>query len=154
MADYMTKQGASQQAIAFARYNSIASIIQQIKHYNDLAVVYAKMQWADASGGFFIITKKGFIVPTFNGINLNNEASYQVLLKQYPKAMLSNGPDNIDWPTIQKSSKGVEQIVFKYPVKDGCHACANVAYADIAYSFAGDGKYLGTTLLKLTPAQT
>lgn len=152
MANYMTKQGASQQAVAFARYNSIPSTIDQIKRYNNLDVVYAKMQWADASGGFFIITKKGFIVPTFNPININKEAGFIDLQKQYPQAMLWNGPDNVGWPTVQKAANGTEQVVFKYPVKNGCHACANVAYADVAYNFDNSGKYLGTQFLKLTPA--
>lgn len=153
IANYMAKNGASPQAIAFARYNEIPSTIDQIKRYDTLDVVYAKMQWADASGGFFIITKKGMIIPTFNAIkNINKEPSLAALQKQYPRAMLWNGPDNVDWPQVQKSTNGGEQVIFKYPVKNGCHACENIAYANIAYNFDSTGKYLGTKFLKLIPA--
>jgi len=70
-------------------------------------------------------------------------------------SLKSSYPDATFWgsgPTLEPvgtSPSGGQRFIFDYRTLNGCHACATIATARIAFDFAPDGSYQSTTQLNL-----
>jgi hypothetical protein len=153
IADKMRAKGADAQAIAFAQYAPVPSAIDKFKKYGKVAAVHARMQWADASDGFFLINNHGMVIPVANPAITQN-ADYQTFLKQFPKAFIVSGPGHLDWPHVFSAANNSRQFVFSFPMVNGCMACAKVGTAEVAYLFDHAGHFLGIRLVGITPTFT
>jgi hypothetical protein len=77
---------------------------------------------------------------------------FQDLKGQFPKVDVWPGDrDGTTWPNSQAGPNGGTQFVVGYPLRDGCHACANAGSALFTWNFDAQGKFLGTTFLGMTP---
>ncbi|MGB6977189.1 MAG: hypothetical protein WBE18_07045 [Gammaproteobacteria bacterium] len=153
IANKMRAKGANAQAIAFAQYAPVPSAINKFKNYGKVAVVHARMQWADAADGFFLINKQGMVIPVANP-KVIKDPYYQTFLKQFPKAFIVGGPGRLDWPKVSSDANNNQGFIFSFPMVDGCMACAKVGTAEVAYLFGQTGNFLGTRILKITATTT
>ena len=85
-------------------------------------------------------------------IKLQGNASYAALAQQYPNISLWPG-DRLDTntPTLSNSGWGSQTFLASYILRDGCHACAQVGTAIIAFDFDTQGKFQGTRVTSVVP---
>jgi hypothetical protein len=77
---------------------------------------------------------------------------FQDLKNQFPKVDLWPGDrDGKIWPNSQAGPNGGTQFVVSYPLLNGCHACDRAGLAIFTWNFDGDGNFLGTSFMGLTP---
>jgi hypothetical protein len=77
---------------------------------------------------------------------------FQDLKNQFPKVDLWPGDrDGKIWPNSQAGPNGGTQFVVSYPLLNGCHACERAGFAIFTWNFDGDGQFLGTSFMGLTP---
>lgn len=77
---------------------------------------------------------------------------FQDLKNQFPKVDVWPGDrDGKTWPNSQSGPSGGTQFVVGYPLRDGCHACAQAGSAIFTWNFDAQGKFLGTSFLGMTP---
>jgi hypothetical protein len=74
------------------------------------------------------------------------------------RAMLETSPNVMVWPDPsferrQALAAGGERLVFSYPLLDGCHACAVLGKAELAFDFDRGGKFLSASFVALDPAE-
>jgi hypothetical protein len=148
LAAYMKAHGASRQAIAFMRYAPVPAAITQVRMYSSAAVVYAKMMWADASGGFALIGKSGQIVPIWEPPSFKEDPRYEACAKGHPELTL--WATSVTWPVVRRLGGGGQTFIFTFAART-CHACANVCKVAVAYDFDYVGKFKRVRLFKVTP---
>ncbi|MDE2143683.1 MAG: hypothetical protein KGJ84_14840 [Elusimicrobia bacterium] len=56
-----------------------------------------------------------------------------------------------DKPDVVQRPGGGQRFLFDFPLRV-CHACADLAVAQVAFDFNGDGRFLGTHLLTVSPS--
>ena len=77
---------------------------------------------------------------------------FQDVKNQFPNVNLWPGDrDGKTWPNSQSGPNGGTQFVVGYPLRNGCHACANAGSALFTWNFDAQGKFEGTTFMGLTP---
>jgi hypothetical protein len=77
---------------------------------------------------------------------------FQDVKNQFPNVNLWPGDrDGKTWPNSQSGPNGGTQFVVAYPLRNGCHACANAGSALFTWNFDAQGKFQGTTFMGLTP---
>ncbi|MGH7987448.1 MAG: hypothetical protein ACREQX_14315 [Candidatus Binataceae bacterium] len=146
-AKYMKAHGASAQALAFMRYAPVPAQITQVKIYSSAAVIYARMMWADASGGFALIGKSGQIVPMWEPPDFRTDPRFQDCEKGNPDLTL--WATSLTGPQVQRLGGGGNTFIFTYDART-CHACANVCRVAVAYDFDYIGKFKRVRLFKVT----
>jgi hypothetical protein len=77
-------------------------------------------------------------------LNLNTSAKYASLIRKYPNLILWGGDSSLG--SMIALPNGGQRFIFSYPLVDGCHACANVGEAQVAFDFDSQGKFLGKLL--------
>jgi hypothetical protein len=77
---------------------------------------------------------------------------YQQLAAKYPNVSSWPG-DRTDQslPELRDRNSGGQQALVRYLLKDGCHACANIGSARVAFNFDATGKFTGVRLLNVIP---
>jgi predicted secreted protein len=83
---------------------------------------------------------------------LKQNPVYQQLAMQHPN--ISNWPGdrtNHLYPLMRDTDSGGQQALVRYLLKDGCHACANIGSARVAFNFDANGKLSGTKLMNVIP---
>jgi hypothetical protein len=77
---------------------------------------------------------------------------FQDVKNQFPSVNLWPGDrDGKTWPNSQSGPNDGTQFVVGYPLRNGCHACANAGSALFTWNFDAQGKFEGTTFMGLTP---
>jgi hypothetical protein len=76
---------------------------------------------------------------------MKQSSQFQDLKNQFPKADVWPGDrDGRIWPDSQAGPNGGIQFTVAYPLRDGCHACANAGQVIFNWNFDATGKFLGT----------
>jgi len=77
---------------------------------------------------------------------MKQSAQFQDLKGQFPNVDVWPGDrDGKTWPNSQTGPNGGIQFTVGYPLRNGCHACANAGAAIFNWNFDAKGKFLGTT---------
>jgi hypothetical protein len=77
---------------------------------------------------------------------MKRSSQFQDLKGQFPKVDVWPGDrDGKIWPNSQVGPDGGIQFTLAYPLRNGCHACANAGQAIFSWNFDATGKYLGTS---------
>jgi hypothetical protein len=142
LGDYMKRNGAAPQAIAFMRAAPVPAAIAAVRNYGAADVVYSRMMWADASGGWAIIGRSGVLVPLWLPPPVSHDPAYLEFVHNHPGSLLWS--DNLIWPPAASSSDG-SHLRFLFSFKT-CHACAKLGTATIVYDFDREGQYEGARL--------
>lgn len=77
---------------------------------------------------------------------MKRSSQFQDLKGQFPKVDVWPGDrDGRIWPNSQVGPDGGTQFTVAYPLRNGCHACANAGQAIFNWNFDATGKFLGTS---------
>lgn len=116
----------------------------------NIALIHLYRYGANYSGDYYIISKTGDFVNitgTVNTIDATSDKNYTQIKQQFPKAEIwSLVEPNPEW----NASPTGDRLGFRFPLLNGCHACARAGYAYVDYNFDQTGKFLGTKLIQLT----
>jgi hypothetical protein len=80
-------------------------------------------------------------------IDITRAGDYMNLAEKYPQVMIWASTDRFDH--VEKTPDGGQRFVFSYPLVNGCHACAVVGHALVAFDFNSQGKFSQVTLVAL-----
>ena len=73
--------------------------------------------------------------------------TFRRLRAEYPDAIVWIPGSGIEG--VEPSPQGGQRFILSYRVLDGCHACALLGEARVAFDFAPDGTYMGLDLLEV-----
>jgi hypothetical protein len=76
--------------------------------------------------------------------------SYRAILGRFPSVSFWPGDRGAEKPEVRKRGR---QFVVAYLLRDQCHACAVVGRVRFAFSFDRNGRFLGTRLVSVIPAE-
>jgi len=78
---------------------------------------------------------------------MKKNAAYAALAEQYPRISVWPG-DRFDskLPTMTSTGWGTQSFLVQYTLRDGCHACAVVGTATLAFNFDTQGNFQGTRI--------
>jgi hypothetical protein len=143
---YMKKNGASPQAIAFARQME-GDILTQFREMGrvDLGFVEPPIRGASYSGTFLLLNGNPPVVKVGESMDHINLRADPVLMRKYPKVDFFGS--GIDFTKMELLANGSQRFIFAFALKNGCNACEEVGEAQVAYDFDASGKFLGAKLL-------
>ena len=77
---------------------------------------------------------------------MKQSSQFQDAKRQFSKVDVWPGDrDGKIWPNSQVGPDGGIQFTVAYPLRDGCHACANAGQVIFNWNFDARGKFLGTS---------
>src|SRR5271155_5356607 len=84
---------------------------------------------------------------------LRKNAAYAALAEQYPRISVWPG-DRFDdkLPTVTSTGWGTKIFLVQYTLRDGCHACAQIGTATLAFNFDTQGNFQGARVSKVVAA--
>lgn len=82
---------------------------------------------------------------------MKQSGQFQDVKRQFPSVDIWPGDrDGTIWPNSQVGSDGGIQFTVGYPLRNGCHACANAGQAIFNWNFDATGKFVGTSFQGMT----
>lgn len=156
----MKNQGAPNSAIAFAQSMSGRGPIylKFFRHTGKVSVGYFEYVFrANELEGVALVNGSPSPIDVddpqyLTRAMLAQNPGYQQLAAKYPN--ISSWPgDRTDQslPEMRERNFGGQQALVRYVLKDGCHACANIGTARVAFDFDATGKFIGVRLLNVIP---
>jgi predicted secreted protein len=86
-------------------------------------------------------------------VELKKNSAYAALAEQYPKISLWPGDrSDSSLPTVTATGWGTQIFLVQYTLRDGCHACAVVGTAMLAFNFDTQGNFQGARVSKIAAA--
>src|SRR5277367_6100039 len=84
---------------------------------------------------------------------MRKNAPYAALAEQYPHISVWPG-DRFDskLPTVTSTGWGTQTFLVQYTLRDGCHACAEVGTAKLAFNFDTRGNFQGARVASVAAA--
>jgi predicted secreted protein len=84
---------------------------------------------------------------------MRKNAAYATLAEQYPRISVWPG-DRLDGklPMVTSTGWGVQTFLVQYILRDGCHACAVVGTATLAFNFDTQGNFQGARVASVVAA--
>lgn len=77
---------------------------------------------------------------------MKQSSQFQNVKRQFPKVDVWPGDrDGKTWPNSQVGPGDGVEFTLAYPLRNGCHACANAGQAIFNWNFDASGKFLGTS---------
>jgi hypothetical protein len=161
--DQMAKAGAGSDAVAFARelYKQSHGEVGVMTGFQSVGPVdFAWINYplrANTNYGLLLVNGQPPIVNVEDLKLLDRKAmqqsfEFQDLKGQFPKVDVWPGDrDGKTWPNSQPGPNGGVQFVVSYPLINGCHACARAGFVIFTWNFDAHGKFLGTSLMGMTP---
>jgi predicted secreted protein len=156
----MKQQGAPNTAIAFAE--SMASegqiYLKAFRKTGNVSIGYFEYVFrANETEGVAIVNGDPSPIDVDDPKYLTHDmlaanATYQQLAGKYPN--ISSWPGDRTSPSlpeVRQRDSGGTQVLVRYLLKDGCHACANVGSARVAFNFDAAGKFQGVRLMNVIP---
>lgn len=147
---HMQKEKASDQAIAMMKLSR--GWITDYKKFGNITVAHVAVPAADHSDAYYLINDSGDVINVDDAailttIDIKKSSNYSEIAKRFPN--ISLWPGNHQYPTFNQLPGGIQQLVFHYPLLNGCHACELAGFAEIAFNFDSDGRFISTQLLGL-----
>jgi len=159
--DEMKSAPASPEAIAFSKSLTSTGVIYLRAFRKVARVDVAYIQYAFRANELAgVLLVNGDSSP----IDVDDETQYpQSELQKYPPYAeiadkfpnISIWPadrDNTQLPKLDAAGWGTQTFLVDYILRDGCHACAQIGTATLAFSFDTQGKFQGTRVSSVKPA--
>jgi predicted secreted protein len=156
----MKQQGASNAAIAFAQSmaGSGQIYLKAFRKTGAISIGYFEYVFrANETEGVAIVNGDPSPIDVDDPNFLTHDmlaanAVYQQLAGKYPNATSWPGDrTSPGLPEVRQRDSGGTQILVRYLLKDGCHACANIGSARVAFNFNAAGKFEGARLMNVIP---
>ncbi|MGB8542774.1 MAG: protease inhibitor I42 family protein [Candidatus Acidiferrales bacterium] len=158
----MKATGASPEALAFAE--SLASslgvvYLRAFRHVERVDIAYIEYAFrANELEGVLLVNGTPSPIDVDDDrftldAEMKKNAAYAALAAQYPQISLWPG-DRFDskLPTVTSASWGVQTFLVQYTLRDGCHACAVVGTATLAFNFDTQGNFQGARVASVAAA--
>jgi predicted secreted protein len=156
----MKSAGASSEAIAFARSAADIGVIymRAFRKVGPVDIAYIEYAFrANEIEGVFLVNGDPSPIDVDDEdllpkARLQGNAAYAALAGQYPNVSIWPG-DRFDTklPTLADTGWGTETFAVNYILRDGCHACAQIGTATVAFGFDTEGKFQGAKVTTVTP---
>lgn len=157
----MKSAGASPEAIAFSRSAADIGVIYMRAFRKVAAVDVAYIEYvfrANELDGVFLVNGDPSPIDVDDEdllpkSRLQGNAAYAALASQYPNISLWPG-DRFDTklPALADTGWGMETFAVNYVLRDGCHACAQIGTATVAFGFDTEGKFQGAKVTSVMPS--
>ncbi len=146
---YMKRNGASPQAIDFARRME-GDILTQFHKMGkvDMGFMEPPIRYASYGGSFLLLNGNPPIVRVGDALERVNLRGDPFLVRKYPKVDFFGS--GIDFTKMESSSNGGQRFIFAFALKNGCNACEVVGQANVAYDFDAVGRFLGAKVLNFS----
>jgi hypothetical protein len=146
------------QFVAFATFTSMSpkDRIDVIKHYKQLDLLHLVRFGANYPGVYYTIGLNGdFIDLIFGqqtaGLDIQKDPHYPEIVGRYPNVALFSIVDKLPKAENLPDSAGL-QLILRFQLLNGCHACERAGYANIAYTFSEIGAFQSASIQSLEPA--
>src|SRR5271170_2430290 len=158
----MKSAGASPEALAFAE--SLASslgviYLRAFRHVERVDIAYIEYAFrANELEGVLLVNGNPSPIDVDDDrftvdSELRKNAAYAALAEQYPRISVWPG-DRFDdkLPTVTSTGWGTKIFLVQYTLRDGCHACAQIGTATLAFNFDTQGNFQGARVSKVVAA--
>ncbi|MGC1384233.1 MAG: protease inhibitor I42 family protein [Candidatus Acidiferrales bacterium] len=156
----MKQQGAPNTAIAFAR--SMADrgqiYLKAFRRTGKVSIGYFEYVFrANETEGVALVNGSPSPIDVDDPKFLTHEmlaanSVYQQIAGKYPNVSSWPGDrTSPSTPEVRDRDSGGQQVLVRYLLKDGCHACANLGSARVAFNFDTSGKFVGVRLMNVIP---
>lgn len=170
LSDFMEKNGASSQAVAFAREirDKLSrpnferhAYAEQVTHFGPVSMVKVvfpfENQGIENEDYLLLSPNRAITDPNnsqFTGFNSSfapsKQAAFSQLLISFPNALVWPVPD---FDHDEKLNQDGRRLVFKYPILNGCHACDLIGWAKFAFDFDAEGQFMGASVYQVMAQQ-
>jgi hypothetical protein len=153
VADFMLRNGASADAIAF--YHLTGWFLDRIKDTGTVQLGTIFTPWrANENTQFALLGgTPAVIFPEEegggSGFGVTYNAEFLALKAEHPNILFWASGYRFDG--VESTADGGQRFTFAYRLLDGCHLCPILGWANVAFDFAADGTYDGPTLLSVVP---
>jgi uncharacterized protein len=170
LSNFMERNGATSQAVAFAREIrgrlsrpsfERDAYAEQVTHLGPVSMVKVVFPFENQGIGnedFLLLSPSRTITDPndsrFTGSDSSlapsKQAAFSQLLTSFPNALVWPVPD---FDHEENSNQGGPRLVFKYPILNGCHACDLVGWAKFAFDFDSGGHFMGASIYQVMTQQ-
>jgi predicted secreted protein len=158
----MKSAGASAEALAFAE--SLATplgvvYLRAFRHVERVDVAYIEYAFrANELEGVLLVNGNPSPIDVDDDrftidSEMKKNAAYAALAEQYPHISVWPG-DRFDnkLPTVTSVGWGTQTFLEQYTLRDGCHACAEIGTATLAFTFDTEGNFQSARVSNVTAA--
>lgn len=148
----MKSNGASPEAVAFARSAADIGVIymRAFRKVGPVDVAYIQYVFrANELDGIFLVNGDPSPIDVDDDdvlpkARLEGNSAYAELAGRHPNVSVWPG-DRFDTklPALVDTGWGTQTFAVDYILRDGCHACAQIGTASVAFQFDADGKFQG-----------
>lgn len=159
--DEMKSAGASPEALAFSKSLASSGVIYLRAFRKVARVDVAYIQYAFRANELEgVLLVNGDPSP----IDVDDDSQYPIAeLQKFPPyaAIANNYPQISIWPgdranpqlpKLDATGWGSQSFLVNYILRDGCHACAQIGTATLAFPFDDHGKFQGARVSSVVPA--
>ena len=153
----MRKMGATREALGFAELTDTTGYVRRIVNAGTVDIAYVCYPFrANENYGVTLVNgRPGMIdVDDFQYVDLTllrKDTTYLNILNDFPDAAVWPGDRYLfDQPGYKTLPDGGQRFIVEYMLKNGCHACANLAAVSFAFDFDSAGNFIGTRLVSVT----
>jgi hypothetical protein len=130
--------------------------VDVIKHYQQLDLIHLVRFGANYPGIYYAVGIEGNLVdlifgPQTQGLDIRKDPHYPEIANRYPKVMLFSIVERLPKVEPAADGKGL-RLILRFQLLNGCHACEQAGYANIAYDFSEKGALQASTILSMEPA--
>lgn len=158
LASQMAANGASPDAIGFARLVNNEGYLRDFRQVGPVSVAYVNYPLrASENEDFLLVNGEPRMVDVDDQTlwplqTLSRDPTYNGLAKRYPKiAVFPGNRDNVQQPLVTHLSVGGQNFIVGYYLLEGCHGCAHVGTVTFGFHFDPNGKFMGTFLEDVKP---
>ncbi len=152
----VAKAGAPPDAVSFTRelYKESHEFGIMTGFHDEGPVAFAWITYplrANTNYGFLLVNGQPRIVNVedlklLDVKTMKQSPQFQDARNQFPNIDIWPGDrDGKIWPESQAGPNGGIQFTVAYPLRNGCHACANAGQAIFNWNFDARGKFIGTS---------
>lgn len=153
----MRDLGATPEALRFAELTDTTGYVRRFVNAGSVDIAYVCYPFrANENYGVTLVNgRPGMIdVDDFQYIDLTllkKDTTYLNIVNDFPDAAVWPGDRYLfDQPTYTPLPGGGQRFIVEYMLKNGCHACANLAAVRFAFDFDSTGDFIGTRLISVT----
>jgi predicted secreted protein len=158
----MKSAGASAEALAFAESLAASTGVVYLRAFRpvgrvDLAYIEYAFRANELEGVLLVNGNPSPIDVDDDRFTMDAEmrknAPYAALAEQYPHISVWPGDRlNDKLPTVTSTGWGTQTFLVQYTLRDGCHACAEIGTATLAFNFDTQGNFQGARVANVTAA--
>jgi hypothetical protein len=153
----MRRLHASPQAVAFAEATGNTGYLERFMKVGPVDLTFVRYPFrANENEGWTFVNGDPRIIDVdtcaaLEKGQLDYNPRYKELKAKFPNIMMFPGDRGSDHPpeVVQQANAGGLRFAVDYKLLDGCHACKQLGRAQFTFDFDSQGKFLGTTLLKV-----